>query len=98
MIQCYVKFTETNVINVLFENLTLVTGTIITDNPVTFCQMGTLTEIVKNMKFIVKNKKTLSLGRIGNIMDLNPKKRQEDLPISIRKRERDRFVRLGITG
>lgn len=60
--------------------------------------MGTLTEIVKNMKFIVKNKKTLSLGRIGNIMDLNPKKRQEDLPISIRKRERDRFVRLGITG
>lgn len=60
--------------------------------------MGTLTEIVKNMKFIVKNKKTLSLGRIGNIMDLNPKKKQEDLPISIRKRERDRFVRLGITG
>lgn len=60
--------------------------------------MGTLTEIVKNMKFIVKNKKTLSLGRIGNIMDLNPKKRQEDLPINIRKRERDRFVRLGITG
>lgn len=54
--------------------------------------MGTLTEIVKNMKFIVKNKKTLSLGRIGNIMDLNPKKKQEDLPISIRKRERDRFV------
>lgn len=60
--------------------------------------MGTLTEIVKNMKFIIKNKKTLSLGRIGNIMDLNPKKSQEDLPISIRKRERDRFVRLGITG